>query len=161
MNLRPRLFLEAWNQPVGLLPGRHPPLITARSWQAPVCPTRVLGAPPTGLNTASNCRMVYPSPSPLTSTIHRWCRNVDLLAISYAFRPRLRSRLTLSGLTWPRKPWAYGEPVSHRLYRYSCQHNHFQKLQPSFRSTFSAAGTLPYHHGKTMIRSFGDVLEPR
>ena len=32
------------------------------------------------------------------------CRNVDLLPIGYAFRPRLRIRLTLSGLTFLRKP---------------------------------------------------------
>ncbi len=31
-------------------------------------------------------------------------RNVDLLSIVYAFRPRLRYRLTLGGITFPRKP---------------------------------------------------------
>ena len=31
-------------------------------------------------------------------------RNVDLLSIVYAFRPRLRHRLTLGGFTFPRKP---------------------------------------------------------
>ena len=30
--------------------------------------------------------------------------NVDLLSIVYAFRPRLRYRLTLGGITFPRKP---------------------------------------------------------
>ncbi len=34
----------------------------------------------------------------------RWRRNVDLLSIVYAFRPRLRYRLTLGGFTFPRKP---------------------------------------------------------
>ena len=34
----------------------------------------------------------------------RWRRNVDLLSIVYAFRPRLRCRLTLGGFTFPRKP---------------------------------------------------------
>jgi len=33
-----------------------------------------------------------------------WRRNVDLLSIVYAFRPRLRDRLTLGGMTFPRKP---------------------------------------------------------
>ena len=33
-----------------------------------------------------------------------WRRNVDLLSIVYAFRPRLRYRLTLGGITFPRKP---------------------------------------------------------
>jgi len=32
------------------------------------------------------------------------CRNINRLPISYAFRPRLRDRLTLSGLTFLRKP---------------------------------------------------------
>ena len=35
---------------------------------------------------------------------HSWRRNVDLLSIDYAFRPRLRYRLTLGGFTFPRKP---------------------------------------------------------
>ena len=43
----------------------------------------------------------------------RGCRNVDLLCIGYAFRPRLSSRLTLGGLASPRKPWVYGGGVSH------------------------------------------------
>ena len=33
-----------------------------------------------------------------------WRRNVDLLSIDYALRPRLRNRLTLGGFTFPRKP---------------------------------------------------------
>ena len=55
----------------------------------------------------------------------RWRRNINLLSIAYAFRPPLRSRLTLGGLTLPRKPWASGESVLHRFYRYSCQHKLF------------------------------------
>ena len=42
----------------------------------------------------------------------RRCRNVRLLCIGYAFRPRLSSRLTLGGLASPRKPWTYGGRVS-------------------------------------------------
>ena len=42
-------------------------------------------------------------------------RSINLLSISYALRPRLRSRLTLGGLAFPRKPWASGEYVSHIL----------------------------------------------
>ncbi len=33
-----------------------------------------------------------------------WYRNINLLAIDYAFRPRLRSRLTLGRRTLPRNP---------------------------------------------------------
>jgi hypothetical protein len=32
------------------------------------------------------------------------CRNINRLSIGYAFRPGLRDRLTLSGLTFLRKP---------------------------------------------------------
>ena len=32
------------------------------------------------------------------------CRNINLPSIVYAFRPRLRDRLTLGGFTFPRKP---------------------------------------------------------
>ena len=42
--------------------------------------------------------------TPSVITIHGWYRNVDLFSIDYAFRPRLRDRLTLSGLTLLRKP---------------------------------------------------------
>ena len=35
---------------------------------------------------------------------HTWRRNINLLSIDYAFRPRLRNRLTLGGIAFPRKP---------------------------------------------------------
>jgi hypothetical protein len=60
-------------------------------------------------------------------------RNINRVAIGYAFRPHLRSRLTLRGLTLRRNPWTYGESVSHTLYRYSCQHSHFRYLHLPFR----------------------------
>jgi hypothetical protein len=65
----------------------------------------------------------------------RWPRNINLVPIDYAFRPRLRGRLTLRGLTLRRNPWTFGESVSHALYRYSCQHSHFRYLQASSRIT--------------------------
>ncbi len=49
-------------------------------------------------------RMCYPSASPHRSNEYRWYRNLNLLSIAYALRPRLRSRLTLSGRTFLRKP---------------------------------------------------------
>ena len=62
-------------------------------------------------------------------------RNINRIAIDYAFRPRLRSRLTLRGLTLRRNPWTYGDNVSHIVYRYSCQHSHFRYLHVLFRVT--------------------------
>jgi hypothetical protein len=41
---------------------------------------------------------------PITQTLIRWYRNINLFSIIYALRPRLRDRLTLRRLTLPRKP---------------------------------------------------------
>ena len=49
---------------------------------------------------------------------------LNLLSIVYAPRPRLRSRLTLGGRTFPRKPWVYGGQEFDLAYRYSCLHSH-------------------------------------
>jgi hypothetical protein len=51
-------------------------------------------------------------------------RNINLVPIDYAFRPRLRGRLTLLRLALSRNPWTFGEGVSHPLCRYSCHHSH-------------------------------------
>ena len=53
-----------------------------------------------------------------------WPRNINLVPIDYAFRPRLRGRLTLLRLALSRNPWIFGEGVSHPLCRYSCHHSH-------------------------------------
>jgi len=66
---------------------------------------------------------------PIGQTPHQWYRNVRLFSIAYAFRPRLRVRLTLSGLTLLRKPWAFGERVSRPFSRYSFRHTHFRLVQ--------------------------------
>ena len=33
----------------------------------------------------------------------------------------------MGGLSFPRKPWAYGDRVSHPVYRYSCLHKLFSE----------------------------------
>ena len=63
----------------------------------------------------------------------RWPGNVRPVPIDYAFRPRLRGRLTLRRLTLRRNPWTFGESVFHTLCRYSCQHSHFRYLQDPSR----------------------------
>ena len=70
-------------------------------------------------------------------------RNINLIPIDYAFQPRLRGRLTLRRLTLRRKPWTFGENVSHILYRYSCQHSHFRYLQQTSRFTFAGLRNAP------------------
>ena len=75
-------------------------------------------------------------------TTHR-PRNINLVPIGYAFRPRLRGRLTLRGLALRRNPWTFGESVSHTLCRYSCQHSHFRYLQHASRHTFAGLRNAP------------------
>ncbi len=55
---------------------------------------------------AHNQRRAYPIllRPPISQTVRRWYRNINLLSIAYAYRPRLRSRLTLSGRAFLRKP---------------------------------------------------------
>ena len=66
-------------------------------------------------------------------------RNINRLSIGYALGPRLRSRLTLGGLTFPRKPCAFGGRASHPSCRYSFRHTHSTALHRSLRSGFAAA----------------------
>jgi hypothetical protein len=70
--------------------------------------------------------------------------NINPLSIDYACRPRLRSRLTLGGLAWPRNPWSSGGRVSHSAFA-----THACILTPAPSTTSSRRGfheyrTLPY-----------------
>ena len=58
-------------------------------------------------------------------------------------KPRLRDRLTLRGTALRRKPWVFGEQVSHLFYRYSCQHSHFRYLHRSSRYGFTDLRNAP------------------
>jgi hypothetical protein len=83
---------------------------------------------------------------------------LNLLSIVYALRPRLRSRLTLGGRTFPRKPWVYGGQEFNLSYRYSCLHPHFLKLDARLPLRFNALRTLPYQSNGTNsieVQSFG------
>jgi len=92
-------------------------------------------------------------------------RTLHLVPIDYGFRPRLRGRLTLRGLTLRRNPWTCGDRVSHPVCRYSCQHSHFRCLQDRSPDIPSQAyGTLRYRCGRcypSATRSFGTWFEPR
>ena len=50
------------------------------------------------------CGPAYPYASPHRQTKCWEVRNINRISIAYAFRPQLRYRLTLSGLTFLRKP---------------------------------------------------------
>jgi hypothetical protein len=79
-------------------------------------------------------------PGPVTT---RGPRNVDLVAIGYALRPRLRGRLTLRGRALRRNPWTSGGGVSHAPCRYSCQHARSPCLQRASRHAFAGLGDAP------------------
>ncbi len=88
------------------------------------------------------------------------CRNINLLSIDYAFRPRLRIRLTLGGFTFPRKPSAFGDKDFHLVDRYSCRHTHFQTLHGALRHRFIADWNAPLPPVQARARGFGTSLIP-
>ena len=94
-----------------------------------------------------------------SQTIMTKYRNINLLSIDYAFRPRLRFRLTLGGFTWPRNPCVYGGRDSRPPYRYSFQHQLLWDLQRSLRYAFISThnALLPLKK----VHSFGTTLKPR
>ena len=63
--------------------------------------------------------------------------------IDYAFRPRLRGRLTLGRLPLPRKPSAFGGQVFHLSFRYSYRHPPFRHLQQALQLTFFGIRNAP------------------
>jgi hypothetical protein len=96
--------------------------------------------------------------------------NINPFSIDYACRPRLRSRLTLGGITWPRNPWSSGGRVSHSAFAtHACILTRTPSTTGSPRG-FTGCTTLPYPrrrlHRKTAdhmsaCHSFGGTLEPR
>ena len=79
----------------------------------------------------------------LRSVTSSWPTNINVVPINYAFRPRLRGRLTLLRLALSRNPWTFGEGVSHPLCRYSCPHSHFRYLQHPSQDTFAGLRNAP------------------
>jgi len=70
--------------------------------------------------------------------------NMNPLSIDYACRPRLRSRLTQSGLAWLWKPWSFGGGVSRSSFAtHACI---LTRVASTARSPccFSRHTTLPY-----------------
>jgi hypothetical protein len=107
--------------------------------------------------------LAYPVP-PSVVTVATWYRNINLLAIAYACRPRLRSRLTLSRLALLRNPWAFGGRVSHSPFVTRASILTSQRSTAGFRRRFATLGTLPYHSERSKpleVRGFGSMLEPR
>ena len=88
--------------------------------------------------------IAYPVP-PSVIAVATWYRNINLLSIAYALRPRLRSRLTLSRLALLRNPWAFGGGVSHPSFVTRASILTSQASTTGLRRRFAGLGTLPYH----------------
>ncbi len=88
------------------------------------------------------------------SVTTRWLTNINVIPIDYAFRPRLRDRLTLRRLTLRRNPWTFGDTVFHSVCRYSCQHSHFRTLQDASRLSLhrNRNAPLPFRCQMTGVR---------
>src|SRR3954454_24697915 len=78
--------------------------------------------------------------------------NINPLSIDYACRPRLRSRLTLGGLAWPRNPWSFGGRVSHPSFAtHACILTRTGSTTGLHRR-FTARTTLPYPSTQLDVR---------
>ena len=91
---------------------------------------------------------------PVGQTDATWYRNINLLAIGYAFRPRLRSRLTLSRRTLLRKPWTIGGEDSH----FPCVTH--AGILTSCRSTAAYAIASSNRNALLPLRESADSLSP-
>src|ERR671937_1439096 len=101
------LFSEAWLQ--GLRSLRISVSRLRLDGRRIYLPAALRGYPRT---TSAWVSLAYPVP-PSVIAVGTWYWNINQLSIAYAFRPRLRSRLTLSRLALLRNPWAFGGRVSH------------------------------------------------
>jgi hypothetical protein len=86
--------------------------------------------------------------------------NINPLSIDYACRPRLRSRLTLGGLTWPRNPWSSGGRVSHSAFAtHACILTPTPSTPPHSEASPSAGRSPTHpHHCTTQPKPGGGCL---
>jgi hypothetical protein len=137
-----------------LTPGQPPPGGTTllRHPIAYLLPDRVPRSPH---NTSRRRRKRFGwSASPASARTHYHEHgNINPLSIDYACRPRLRSRLTLGGQTWPRNPWSFGGRDSHSAFAtHACILTPTPSTAPS-QGRFTRRRTLPYpttHSAETL-----------
>ncbi len=104
-------------------------------------------------------RRATPIRRPVGRSARARCRNVCLLRVGYAYRPRLSPRLTLGGLALPRKPRVHGGRVT-----LSSLATHASILTP-MRSTVGRPPASPPMGAplpilKSKSRRFGVQLSP-
>jgi hypothetical protein len=92
---------------------------------------------------------------PIGQTDMAWYGNINPLAIDYAFRPRLRSRLTLSRRTLLRNPWTIGGEDSHLSFVTHAGILTSQASTTGLRRRFAGLRTLSYR--STIVET---IVEP-
>ena len=96
---------------------------------------------------------------PIAQMVRRWYRNINLLSIAYAFRPRLRSRLTLSGRAFLRETLGIRWRDSHPSFA-----THTGILTSKRSTSPSGLASQPLERSPTTVRrtvrSFGDTFSP-
>ena len=124
-----------WTSPYTLTPGQPSPGFT------------YLPASPSSYPPAT--RTARPKAAPMLSLLDlartRWYWNINQLCIDYAFRPRLSSRLTLGGRTFPRNPWIFGGGDSHSSFATHANIRTRPRSTAGLSRRFKARSTLRYH----------------
>ena len=67
----------------------------------------------------------------------------------------------MGGLSFPRKPWAYGDRVLDPVDRYSCLHKLFSRPLVLLVDTPRISERILLYHSIARVRGFGATLEPR
>ena len=150
----PRSF--SWRHGVRDSPALRPADSRASGYAVPDLPRTT----PTRLPQVNQCLGSPSRPRPsIGQTDSTWYRNINLLAIDYAFRPRLRTRLTLGRRALPRNPWTIGGGDSHPSFVTHAGILTSQASTAGFRRRFTGMGTLSYRAigpKASRTRSFGD-----
>ena len=66
----------------------------------------------------------------------------------------------MGGLSFPRKPWAYGDRVSHPVYRYSCLHKLLSWPVLVLVGLACISMRVLLYHYFSVVRVFGAELSP-
>ncbi len=144
--------MEAWRQG---LAGSKASWHRASGYAVPDLPRTTPTRLPQGVHRLGSLSRPRPSIGQTDST---WYRNINLLAIDYAFRPRLRTRLTLGRRALPRNPWTIGGGDSHPSFVTHAGILTSQASTTGLRRRFAGLGTLSYRAigpKASRTRSFG------
>src|SRR6201991_832581 len=93
-------------------------------------------------------------------TIH-WPTNIHVVPIDYAFRPRLRDRLTLRRLPLRRNPWTFGDSVFHTVFVTHVSIRASDTSRGPHGSSFAGLRNAPLPLVLRRTQSFGAWFEPR